>query len=111
MRTHKYLPRSAIAAIGIGVGCLLASGSGAQTTEKARCPQGYWLWERLCLSQETGDIVMAEPPPASIVAEVGCAPGWWRVGRVCVSRETGDVELADETTWPGRQHAGADAKR
>jgi hypothetical protein len=107
MRTLTYLSMVAIGTIIIVVGCLSAAGiAQSQSSANARCPQGYWLMEPVCVNQETGDVVTASPaPPPRIVREPGCAPGYWRLDNLCISPSTGDVELVDEKMWPPDRHA------
>ena len=64
--------------------------------------------QSLCLNNATGDVVNAEPAPASRVAfELGCAPGYWRLAELCLSPATGDVELVDENRWRADQRVEA----
>jgi hypothetical protein len=107
MRTHRYPSMLAIATISIAISCLSISGAAqSQPPPNARCPQGYWLMESVCVNQETGDVVAASPAaPARAVLDPGCAPGYWRYGRLCLSPSTGDVELVDEKMWPPERRA------
>lgn len=75
--------------------------------QPAACPAKYWQMGALCLSNDTGDVVLASTPAAGRIGSAGCPPGYWRQDALCFSSSTGDVELADEQRWTPDQRAEA----
>jgi hypothetical protein len=104
---HKLHATFAIAALALAMGCGSAAAEPSRNgAQNARCPVGYWLLEPVCLNEDSGDVVNANPAPTKPASfELGCAPGYWRQGALCLSPATGDVELADEKRWPAERRA------
>jgi hypothetical protein len=75
--------------------CLLAGAAVSEgAASSAACPARYWLWDKLCLNNAAGDVVMAsERTFSGKESSLICRPGYWRLGSLCQNSETGDVEL------------------
>src|SRR5262245_41694582 len=93
--------RLAFATIGIVTCWFWTATAQSQNPTGPRCPAGYWLMGSLCLNSSTGDVVNAEPAPASATAQSQnptsprCPAGYWLMGSLCLNSSTGDVVNAD----------------